>query len=197
VSLLKRVPLFERCSRRDLVKIGSLAREVEYPAGTPVVREGEPGSELFIIVDGEVDVRSRARKVATLPRRELFWRDRSHHRLAADGVGNNRYTCAGARDQGPRLPQAATGFAGDPIQGSPGGRQAARRAFLPSGAATHSATRLDGRREQGALRQRSTMTPEAEVRAADFRSSLTRQSTCRTHLPQACGPMPYGTKRLA
>jgi hypothetical protein len=38
VSLLKRVPFFERCSKRDLGKIGSLAREVEYPAGTPVVR---------------------------------------------------------------------------------------------------------------------------------------------------------------
>jgi len=72
VSLLKRVALFERCSKRDLGKIGSLAREVEYPAGTLVVREGEPGSELFIIVDGEVDVRSRARKLATLPAGNYF-----------------------------------------------------------------------------------------------------------------------------
>jgi CRP/FNR family cyclic AMP-dependent transcriptional regulator len=72
VSLLRRVPLFERCSKRDLGKIGSLAREVEYPAGTPVVREGEPGSELFIIVDGEVDVRTRARKLATLAAGNYF-----------------------------------------------------------------------------------------------------------------------------
>lgn len=72
VSLLKRVPLFERCSKRDLGKISSLAREVEYPAGTPVVREGEPGSELFIIVHGEVDVRSRARKLATLAAGSYF-----------------------------------------------------------------------------------------------------------------------------
>lgn len=72
MSLLKRVPLFERCSKRDLGKISSLAREVEYPAGTPVVREGEPGSELFIIVHGEVDVRSRARKLATLAAGSYF-----------------------------------------------------------------------------------------------------------------------------
>ena len=72
MSLLKRVPLFERCSKRDLGKIGSLVREVEYPTGTPIVREGEPGSELFIIVDGEVDVRSRARKLATLPAGNYF-----------------------------------------------------------------------------------------------------------------------------
>jgi CRP/FNR family transcriptional regulator, cyclic AMP receptor protein len=66
VSLLARVPLFERCSKRDLAKIGSIAQEVEYPDGTMVVREGDPGSELFIIVHGEVDVRSGARKLATL-----------------------------------------------------------------------------------------------------------------------------------
>ena len=72
MSLLKRVPLFERCSKRDLDKIGSLAREIEYPAGTPVVREGEPGIELFIIVEGEVDIRSRARKLATLPAGNYF-----------------------------------------------------------------------------------------------------------------------------
>jgi CRP-like cAMP-binding protein len=60
------VPLFERCSKRDLAKIGSIAQEVEYPDGTMVVREGDPGSELFIIVHGEVDVRSGARKLATL-----------------------------------------------------------------------------------------------------------------------------------
>jgi CRP-like cAMP-binding protein len=60
------VPLFERCSKRDLTKIGSIAQEVEYPDGTPIVHEGDPGGELFIIVDGEVDVRSGSRRLATL-----------------------------------------------------------------------------------------------------------------------------------
>jgi CRP/FNR family transcriptional regulator, cyclic AMP receptor protein len=72
VSLLTKVPLFERRSRRDLAKIASIAREVEYPAATPVVREGEPGSDLFIIVSGEADVRKGARKVATLRAGNFF-----------------------------------------------------------------------------------------------------------------------------
>jgi CRP/FNR family transcriptional regulator, cyclic AMP receptor protein len=72
VFMLKRVPLFERCSKRQLGKIGQLAREVEYPAGAPITREGEPGSELFIIVAGEVDVRRRARKLATLSAGNYF-----------------------------------------------------------------------------------------------------------------------------
>jgi CRP/FNR family cyclic AMP-dependent transcriptional regulator len=44
----------------------AVAHEVDYPAATPVVREGDTGSELFIVVHGEVDVRSRARRLATL-----------------------------------------------------------------------------------------------------------------------------------
>ena len=53
MSLLANVPLLERCSKRDLAKIASIARDIEYPAAASVVREGEPGSELFIVVDGE------------------------------------------------------------------------------------------------------------------------------------------------
>jgi CRP-like cAMP-binding protein len=66
VSLLARVPLFERCSRRELGQIASIAHEVEYPPGTPVVREGDPGREFFIVIEGEVDVRRRGRRLATL-----------------------------------------------------------------------------------------------------------------------------------
>jgi CRP-like cAMP-binding protein len=66
VSLLAGIPLFEKCSRRQLAKIASIAREVEYPAATPVVRKGEPGSEFFVVVEGEADVRTGVRKLATL-----------------------------------------------------------------------------------------------------------------------------------
>jgi CRP-like cAMP-binding protein len=66
VSLLADVPLFERCSKRDLARIASIARDAEYPAATPLVREGEPGGDFFVVVDGEVDVRKGARKLATL-----------------------------------------------------------------------------------------------------------------------------------
>jgi len=72
VLLLGRVPLFDRCSRRQLTKIASIAREVDYPAATPVVRKGEPGSDFFVIVEGEADVRSGARKLATLRAGSFF-----------------------------------------------------------------------------------------------------------------------------
>jgi CRP-like cAMP-binding protein len=72
VSLLAKVPLFEQCSRRQLAKIAAIAHEIECPAATPVVREGDAGSELFIVVHGEVDVRSGARRVATLREGNFF-----------------------------------------------------------------------------------------------------------------------------
>ena len=72
MSLLARVPLFERCSRRELAKIASIASEVEYPAGTPVVREGGRAGEFFVVVEGEVDVRKGGRKLATLGAGSFF-----------------------------------------------------------------------------------------------------------------------------
>jgi CRP-like cAMP-binding protein len=66
MSLLAKIPLFERCSRRQLAKIASIAREVQYPASTPVVQQGKPGDDFFLVVEGEADVRAGARKLATL-----------------------------------------------------------------------------------------------------------------------------------
>lgn len=72
VSLLAQVPLFERSSRRELAKVAAIARETDYPPATAVVREGDPGGELFIVLQGEVDVRRGGRKLATLRKGDVF-----------------------------------------------------------------------------------------------------------------------------
>jgi CRP-like cAMP-binding protein len=72
VSLLANVPLFERCSRRDLAKIAAIAHETDFPAATAVVSEGDVGSEMFIVLEGEVDVRRGGRKLATLRKGHFF-----------------------------------------------------------------------------------------------------------------------------
>jgi CRP/FNR family cyclic AMP-dependent transcriptional regulator len=66
VGLIRGLPLFELCSKRDLRRIAALADEREIAAGTELIREGEPGSEFYVVVDGEVDVRRRGRRVARL-----------------------------------------------------------------------------------------------------------------------------------
>ena len=66
VELIRHLPLFELCSKRDLRRIAALAVEREIDEGTELIREGEPGTEFYVVVDGEIDVRRRGRRVASL-----------------------------------------------------------------------------------------------------------------------------------
>jgi len=52
------VPLFSRCSRSEVARIAKLADEIDLKAGKSLTREGERGSEFFVILEGEADVRS-------------------------------------------------------------------------------------------------------------------------------------------
>ena len=61
IELLKRVPLFERCSKSELQRIASLADEVNLPAGRSLTREGERGQEFVILVEGKAEVRRKGR----------------------------------------------------------------------------------------------------------------------------------------
>ena len=66
VELIRNLPLFELCSKRDLRRIASLAVERDLDEGSELIQEGEPGTEFFVVVEGEVDVRRRGRRVARL-----------------------------------------------------------------------------------------------------------------------------------
>lgn len=64
IELLKTVPLFSECSRRELGQIAAIADEMHFPAGRTLIEEGKPGREFFVIVDGAVEIRRRGRKIA-------------------------------------------------------------------------------------------------------------------------------------
>ena len=53
---LRRVPLFEGLDPEDLQRIATTCLERIYPAGEALVREGELGDELIVIVEGSVRV---------------------------------------------------------------------------------------------------------------------------------------------
>ncbi len=63
IELLRRIPLFSKCSNRELGLIALLADEMNLPAGMAFIREGERGREFFAIVEGTVEVRRKGRKV--------------------------------------------------------------------------------------------------------------------------------------
>jgi CRP-like cAMP-binding protein len=66
IDLLKSVPLFEQCSRRELDEISQVADEVSLDAGTMLTQEGATGQEFVIIVEGAADVLRRGRLVNRL-----------------------------------------------------------------------------------------------------------------------------------
>ena len=66
IELLKRVPLFERCSKAELQQIARLADEILLPDGQILTREGQPGREFFVLVEGQVEVRRKGRLVKKL-----------------------------------------------------------------------------------------------------------------------------------
>jgi CRP-like cAMP-binding protein len=66
IELLKRVPLFERCSKRELGAIAALADELHLPTARDLTREGAGGFEFFVLVEGEADVTRQGRVVNEL-----------------------------------------------------------------------------------------------------------------------------------
>jgi CRP-like cAMP-binding protein len=66
MELIRSVPLFEDCSRRELREIAAVADEVVVPAGYYLTKEGATGKELVVIVEGAAEVRRRGRKINEL-----------------------------------------------------------------------------------------------------------------------------------
>jgi CRP-like cAMP-binding protein len=69
---LGRIPLFAGLPRQRLDLLARTADVVEVPAGTEVIREGEPGHEFFAISRGEVEISKRGKRVATECDGEVF-----------------------------------------------------------------------------------------------------------------------------
>jgi CRP/FNR family cyclic AMP-dependent transcriptional regulator len=65
VAALKRAPLFEGLSRKELTQLARVSEDLEIPAGKALCTEGEIGHEFFVIVDGEVEVTRSGKRVAT------------------------------------------------------------------------------------------------------------------------------------
>lgn len=56
-ELLEDVRLFSKCTTRQRRTIARHAQIAELPAGVELIREGEPGDALFVIIDGTAVVR--------------------------------------------------------------------------------------------------------------------------------------------
>ena len=64
IDLLKRVPLFAGCSKNELEALALIADEIDIREGTTLTREGQPGREFFVLIEG--DRRRDAGKASTI-----------------------------------------------------------------------------------------------------------------------------------
>jgi CRP/FNR family cyclic AMP-dependent transcriptional regulator len=64
VEALRSVSLFSALRQRELEQVAQLADEVDLPAGQVLMREGESGSQMFIIASGEAKIERGGREIA-------------------------------------------------------------------------------------------------------------------------------------
>lgn len=72
IELIKRVPLFAQCSKRDLEAVASVADELDLREGKELTVQGRPGREFFVLVDGEAEVEKNGRRIGTLKGGDFF-----------------------------------------------------------------------------------------------------------------------------
>jgi CPA1 family monovalent cation:H+ antiporter len=69
---LGRAPLFQNLSRGELVQLARVTEDLEVEEGKVLAREGDLGSEFFVIVDGEVAVTKDGRDLRRLGSGDFF-----------------------------------------------------------------------------------------------------------------------------
>lgn len=69
---LGRAPLFRNLSRGDLVELAKRTEDLEVEEGKVLAREGDLGSEFFVVVDGEVAVTKDGRELRRLSAGDFF-----------------------------------------------------------------------------------------------------------------------------
>ena len=72
LELLKRTPLLEGLGRKELEAVGMLVDEIDVPAGRVLMREGDPGREFFVLVDGSVGIDRSGTRVHTMTNGDFF-----------------------------------------------------------------------------------------------------------------------------
>ena len=72
VELIKGVPLFAECSRKDLSEIAGIADEIDLREGKEMTRQGERGREFFVLLEGDADVIKNGRRINQLGAGDFF-----------------------------------------------------------------------------------------------------------------------------
>jgi CRP/FNR family transcriptional regulator, cyclic AMP receptor protein len=72
VDMLRAVPLFSQCSKRELEMIAAIADEVPLDGGTTLTKQGDRGREFAVIVEGTASVTADGKQIAELGPGDFF-----------------------------------------------------------------------------------------------------------------------------
>jgi CRP-like cAMP-binding protein len=72
ILFLKNVPLFSGMPPEDLGHLAGIAEEIVYSEGDEIIREGDHGDEMFLIVEGKVGIHRQSESLAVLVDRDYF-----------------------------------------------------------------------------------------------------------------------------
>ena len=64
VEALRRAPLFQGLSKKDLTDLARVTEDMELPEGAVLCKEGDTGQEFFVILEGDIEVTSQGKPVA-------------------------------------------------------------------------------------------------------------------------------------
>ena len=65
-EILRRIPLFQHMTYKELLAILGIARGRQFEKGQSIIKEGDQGDELFVLFRGKVDVLKGGLRIATL-----------------------------------------------------------------------------------------------------------------------------------
>jgi len=72
LDLLHRIPLFAKLDRHKITRVGELTDQVDVPAGKMLIRQGDTGGDLMVLVSGQVAIERDGVRVATLGPGDFF-----------------------------------------------------------------------------------------------------------------------------
>jgi CRP-like cAMP-binding protein len=72
IELIRSVPLFSGCSKKELERISLIADEIDFKSGKTLIKEGAPGREFFVLADGTAEISRKGKRIDTAGPGEFF-----------------------------------------------------------------------------------------------------------------------------
>jgi CRP/FNR family transcriptional regulator, cyclic AMP receptor protein len=65
IKSLRQAPLFDGLSKKELTELARRSEDMELDAGTVLCREGDVGQEFFVILEGQVEIKRKGKRIGT------------------------------------------------------------------------------------------------------------------------------------